>query len=299
MAEGQAGVVRAGAKLLWRRQRILWWVYAINLALAFMGTLPVARSLSKVLDRSLAAERLYKGFDVTLFAELISPPRLPLRPLAAGSFFLAVLFFLVMLFLTGGILEVYRLDRTLTSGEFFQACGTMFWRFLRLVLMMLIPLAPIVILFSGVWRWSGKLASDASREMLGFWVQVGGTIVALFLLLAVRLWFDIAQVWAVAESESRMRRVLVRASGLTFGNFATLFWVYLRILLVAAVGMAVALGVWVKFVRPEWVGVSFLLGQAVLLLWLTARLWLRASETAWFQRYGPAYSADYLDRLVA
>ena len=32
------GLVAAGAALVWRRQRVLWWVYAVNLALGLMGT---------------------------------------------------------------------------------------------------------------------------------------------------------------------------------------------------------------------------------------------------------------------
>ena len=46
-----------------------------------------------------------------------------------------------MLFVTGGILTVYREDRKLKTGEFFGASGAFFWRFVRLALLSLIPFA--------------------------------------------------------------------------------------------------------------------------------------------------------------
>lgn len=123
--------------------------------------------------------------------------------------------------------------------------------------------------------------------MLGFWVELAGAVVLLFLLMAVRLWFDLAQVRAVAEGERAMRRTVWRALKLTLGNFLPLFWIYLRISLVACAGLLAVAWVWVRFVRPERIGVSFLLGQALVLLWLGARLWQRACETLWYQRRFP------------
>ena len=34
MAVGKSSVIREGAHLLWRQQRVLWWLYGINLLLA-------------------------------------------------------------------------------------------------------------------------------------------------------------------------------------------------------------------------------------------------------------------------
>lgn len=288
MARGHGGVVGAGARLVWRRQRVLWWVYAINLVLALLGTLPAAFRIGSVLNASLAAERLRTGFDVALFAELAAHPDVSLGAQVPGSFFFVLLFFVFILFVTGGILEVYRRDLPLAAGEFFQACGAFFWRWVRLLIFLLIVLVPILILDRVLNRWSGRLASDSPREMLGFWVQVAGLGVVLFLLMAVRLWFDMAQVRAVAENERVMRRTLVSAFKLTLGSFGQLFWMYLRISLLAWAGLAAAIWVWVKFVPPERVGISFLLSQAVVLLWLGTRLWQRASETLWYQRRYPA-----------
>jgi hypothetical protein len=95
-------------------------------------------------------------------------------------------------------------------------------------------------------------------------------------------------VHAVAENESAMGRALVHSLRLTLANFTTLFWIYLRISLIAWAFSAAAFWAWIKLVQPEWIGVSFLLGQAVLLVWLGTRLWQRASETLWYAQNRPA-----------
>jgi hypothetical protein len=283
MTGTKSGAVSAGAKLVWRRQRVFWWVYAINFLLAVTGAATLRARAGAILDHSLAANRLVHGFDIAIFAALADRPSAPLAAAAPGSVLSTLVFFIFMLFLAGGILEVYRRDETLRTGEFFGACGRFFWRFVRLLIFMVIVFIPIFVLAHFVTSWSGKLASNAPQPLLGFGVEVAGLLLVAFLMMAVRLWFDLAQVLAVAEDQRLMRRTVLQAFKITFGNFGSLFWIYLRLCLLGAAGLALALWIWVRLVRPEAVGSSFLLGQAVILLWIAIRLWLRASETRWYQ----------------
>jgi hypothetical protein len=300
MADYKDGALTGGLKLLWQHQRLLWWICAVNFLLAMAGVMMALRpALAAVLDYSLEAKRLVTGFDAPTFAALMMHPSAPTSAAVPASLLAIFIFFLYMLFLTGGILEVYRRHQKLRTGEFFEACGRFFWRFVRLLIFLLILLIPVNLLSSFVQQWSGKLAGEASWGMLGFWVQVGGTAVVLFLLMVIRLVFDMAQVRAVAEDVRPMRRALLDAFKMTWRNFGTLFWIYLRLSFATWAGTAVLLWMWVRWVRPEWVGVSFLIGQAIVLLWIGTRLWLRASETCWYQQQGPQASEEYLEKLVA
>ena len=66
-------------------------------------------------------------------------PDVNLNALRRAVYMFAFVFFVFMLFVTGGILESYRQDRRLTTGEFFAASGAFFWRFVRLALLSIIP----------------------------------------------------------------------------------------------------------------------------------------------------------------
>jgi hypothetical protein len=242
--------------------------------------------VSPVLDHSLQSQALVHGFNAVVFTALLMVAH---GTAAAGtaSACLALVFFIFMLFVEGGLLEVYRLDRRLTKGEFFEASGRFFWRFVRLLIMMLIVLIPVGIVYSLGTRASHLVDERSPSPVPGIWVGLIGLLVVLFLMQAVRLWFDMAQVRAVAEDERAMRRALGRAFKITFGNFGSLYWMYLRISIVTWLVMAVVLWVWVRLVRPERIGVSFLLTQLIVLTWLGTRLWQRASETIWYQRRYP------------
>src|SRR5207249_12172077 len=121
MAGGKSNVIREGAYLLWRRQRVLWWLYGINLFLAVIGTLPTANNVGAVLNHSLAAEHLVKGFDLTFFAELAAQPSHPLSASAPASILQAVGFLWLWLLVEGVILEVYRRAARLMTSELFAA----------------------------------------------------------------------------------------------------------------------------------------------------------------------------------
>jgi hypothetical protein len=277
----------AGAGLVWRRQGVLWWIFLVNFVLAGMSAVAFRGQISPVLDNSLHSQALVHGFDAVVLAALLMEAKgIPAASTAAAC--LVLVFFIFMLFVEGGLLELYRLDRKLSKGEFFEASGRFFWRFLRLLILLLIVLIPVGIINNLFARASRVLSERSPDPFPSVWVRIAGLVVVLFLMQAVRLWFDMAQVRAVAENERAVRRALGRAFKITFGNFGSLYWLYLRISIVAGLVMAALLWVWVRLVRPEAIGVSFLLLQLILLSWLGTRLWQRASETLWYQRRYPA-----------
>jgi hypothetical protein len=278
-----SGALSEGARRVWRYQRLLWWMFVVNLVLAAFGTLPVTSAVGRVADHSLHSQNLYQAFDIPTFLDLADKPEVALWSKFTGSTLFAIIYFAFAFFLTGGILEAYRSGGKPTTGEFFQACGAFFWRWVRLLIFMLIVLTPIAILASSISKWSGTLSDDAPQEKLGFWVDVAGFLVVLLLAMLVRLWFDMAQVRAVAEDERPMRRSLARAFRLTFGNLGSLFWLYFRISFLAWLGLAAALWVWLRVPAPD-VGLSFFMFEVVLLWWIATRLWQRASETVWYER---------------
>jgi hypothetical protein len=279
----EKGFLSDGCSRVWRHQRILWWLFVVNLALGHLSVFAMVSRWAGVLDHSLAADQLYHGFNLGSYIELGMQPGVGFGTAAPGIAAFAIVFFIFMLFVTGGILEAYRSPYKISTADFFQASGAWFWRFVRLLIMFVIVLIPVAIAASAINRWSGHLSSDAAPEKLGFWVDLIGAIVTWFIAMCLRLWFDVAQVHAVATGERAMRRALKRAFGITFANFGAVFPLYLAPSLVSFIGMGVILLIWTK-VPSTSVGISFVLLEIWMLLWLGTRLWQRAGETAWYQR---------------
>lgn len=278
----QRGLLREGFGRVWRYQRVLWWMFLVNLALAYLGARPALGRMQQVLDHSMQSRRLADMFDLGAFSALSSDPEVDLYGSHGASLHFALVFFVFALFLTGGILEAYRSGRKLTTREFFEACGSYFWRWVRLLILMLIVLIPVGALASLVSKETGRLLGDAG-EKTGYWFLLGGTCVVGFLAMFVRLWFDMAQVRAVVEEETAMWRNALHGFKITTGNIATLFWMYFRISALGWLVYAAGFYIWAKMPpgRFEW---TILFLEIVIAFNFGVRLWQRACEMVWYQR---------------
>jgi hypothetical protein len=279
----QPGLLHEGFSRAWHYQRVLWFIFFINLALSHFAAGPIIHKLDGVTDHSLHAQRLSNMFDVATFSDLSSNPEVKLFEVAGASVSSGIVFFFIVLFLTGGILEAYRSGRKLTTREFFEACGSYFWRWVRLLILLLIVLIPVFMLGSFVSKETGTLLDDAAHEKTGYFFFVAGMGVVGLLAMFIRLWFDMAQVRAVVEEETGMWSNARRALKITTGNFASLFWMYLRISVLGWLVFAVGFYIWAKM-PPARFGWTIFFLEIVVLCGFGVRLWQRACEMIWYQR---------------
>lgn len=279
----ETGILREGARRVWHYQRALWWFFVVNLVLSYLSTFPLQSRIASVTNHSRAASRLVEEFDIGAFSELTSNPDVAFGARTAESLPSLFVFFIFALFLTGGILASYSANYKLTTPEFFQACGAYFWRWLRLLFFMCVFLVPLGFISYGLLTWSGRLMLDAAGEKTGYWALLGSVFLISFLAMTVRLWFDMAQVRTVVEEERVIRRSFFQALKFTLRNFGSLFWIYLRISVLAWLGLA--FGLWLVTRMPAYhSGLSFLILELALLWWAGTRFWQRASEVVWYQR---------------
>ena len=100
MAGPNSGAFLGGAGLVWRRQRVLWWIFAVNFILAFFSIHGVVPRVGNVLDHSFAAQRLVKGFDLGAFSELMLQPGVSPLDVSQAAMAYSLVFFVFMLFIT-------------------------------------------------------------------------------------------------------------------------------------------------------------------------------------------------------
>lgn len=286
MALERKGIAAAGFSLLWRRQGVLWWIFVVNLLCGGLGALPGTLRLSHALNHSLAEQKLTRGFDMGMFGELVRLPDVQIWRYTTTSYVFAFLFLIFMLFVTGGVLETFRDDRRLTTGEFFAAAGAYFWRFVRLLLLSIVPFVIVSMIYQALSKMADHIGDRAIADQVGIFLGWGTLLVFLLLALFVRLWFDIAQVRAVALDERRMWRNTGRAWRITWGGFGRLYWMYFAIGLFAWLTFAVGLVIWAKL-PPTATGTIFVLFELMMLAQIASRLWQLAGATMWYQQHTP------------
>jgi len=282
--------IRDGFGLIWRQQRLVWWIFFVNLVLGFFASIAPRVMLRPALDKSMYASDLSQSFDASVFIELLSKPEVSLGTPVAGSVVAGVIFLFYMIFIAGGVLVAFREDRKLTRGEFFHASGEYFWRMVGLLLCSIIPFGIVIALIARVGTVSGKMAADAPRDMQGFWVRVAGYLVCLVLALFVRAWFDLAQTRTVIDGVRGMFKLSFRTFVLALRHAHNLLFIYVTTTLVCAVVTFAAWRLWLNIPHNSF-GRSWLLLEIVTVVMVAIRLWQRAATVLWYENYAELQAA--------
>jgi hypothetical protein len=203
----ERGTFFGGAGLVWKWQRLLWWIFAVNLILAMFATQGMVERLGEALNHSSASSQYFvHGFDVSQVVALLSQPDSPLEFQSQTVVHFSVVFMVFMLFITGGILATYIRDERPKTGIFFEACGYHFWRFFRLLIYMLIVFLPVGGLAALASVTYNRIDDRSISPFPAVHFFEASAVVILFLLVVIRIWFDMAQVIAVADDEKRMHK---------------------------------------------------------------------------------------------
>jgi hypothetical protein len=285
MAETNRGTFFSGAGLVWQWQRLVWWLFFVCLIFGLFSTREMTERASSLLNNSVAAQRLVNGFDFSAFVTLQQLPEAPLEIQGHNIVHFSILFVVFMLFATGGILAAYVLGEKPTTTAFFEAAGHHFWRFFRLLIYLVIVLLPIAGLAAATNAMYTHIQDQTISPYPGDHFAEAACVVILLLLIIVRVWFDMAQVMAVADDEKKMHRALRRAFTLFRRNFFSLLWLYLRVSIIEWLLFALGLYGWMFHLNPQSNVTAFLLSQLMILTWIGTRLWQRASEAIWYRNH--------------
>jgi hypothetical protein len=199
---------------------------------------------------------------------------------AAGAYIL------IWLFLAGGIIDRYARGRPTRAHGFFSASGGLFFRFLRLALVMAVVYG---ILFGIVHPWLfdrlyTRLTRNLDVERTAFMIRALLYLVFGLVLAAANVIFDYAKVRIVVEDRRSALAALMAAIHFIRRDAASAVGVYaLNVLL-----FAVVVGIY-AVVAPRaggtgwmmWVG--FAIGQLYVVGRLCVKLIFWASETSLFQ----------------
>lgn len=118
-----SGLLGESWRLVWRHRRMFYWVFFVTLIFGWISSRSINREAGRVLDHSIASKDLVLGFDLARFDELTKSPEVNFSDSAPVAMWLSAVFLVYMIFITGGVLQVYKENRRLGIGEFFDACG--------------------------------------------------------------------------------------------------------------------------------------------------------------------------------
>jgi hypothetical protein len=265
-------------------KRYIVWFWLLNLTLAEFGTSAFRRNAHAILDHTLYAQRLVKGFDLSVFGELLIKPEFgSMNSMMYPAQYFSFLFFLATALFMPGIYTGYASTYRLPREEFFRACGRNLWRFIRILFLAAIVMGILAgLLFAGT-NAIVKKAGESTNAKLPFALQMTGVGLTFLIMTTMRIWFDLAQVDTVLNDQPAVRKSIAKAFRHTLGSLARLLGTYVVATIVAAIVLAAGLWIWMRLTPENIIG-AFVLAQITLLLLLIPRFWQRGIAVSYWQQ---------------
>jgi hypothetical protein len=275
----------SGFSRMMHNKRYIVWFWLLNLTLAELGTSAFRRGAHGILDHTLYAQRLVKGFDLSVFGELLFKPELgTMNSMMYPALYFSFLFFLATALFMPGIFTGYASTYRLPREEFFRACGRNLWRFIRILFLAAIVMGILAGLLLAGTNAIVKKAGESTNEKLPFELQMTGIGLTFLIMTTLRIWFDLAEVDTVLNDQPAVRKSIAQAFRHTFRSLDRLLASYVVVTMVAAIALAAGLWIWMRLISPENIIGAFVLAQITLLLLLIPRFWQRGIAVSYWQQ---------------
>ena len=285
-----------GLSLTLRSLPALLWAYLFNLVLAFLFSISLNLQLSKLLNHSLAAQRLSSGFDLGPIGETyLHLHQGPIGDAGAVTGHASIPLFLIVYFLlVPGTLFCYQTDSPARLGTLLQQGFLYFWRFVRITLLTLLVSALIL---GPLFFLQGKWADRVDDHMVGrpaFLLILAGNVVLFLVASILRLYFDLVEVYTVqlgqhlrpalfgqqARPDRRVRSTLTPALRTLRTHFAEAWPIFLLLTLLGFAAVILTARISMHMLAQPRVWPTFLLAQFGLFVMLLTRFWQRGAETS-------------------
>lgn len=250
---------------------------------------------SEVFGSSLVADKLLKKLDYNFVFEFLVYNEQFIHSIFSLAFVLILIYFLVSMFLYGGILNrlvhspaSYDVGRNNArfASVFFRGGGKFFGRFFRLTIYSLILWLVVLVFFFGLTRLVGALTAKGTREQLSFYLFFVEVVIGLLLIYLIKMILDYTRIKIVTEDTRHVFRSMFQTIGFVFKNFGKTLSLYYLLVLTGIILIGIY---WLlRQVIPDYSLVTILITFIIYQIFIASRGWLKvAFQAAQLSFYSP------------
>ncbi|MDX2445090.1 MAG: hypothetical protein QNK30_14940 [Bacteroidales bacterium] len=279
----------SGFKTTLKSYKMISLVYIVILFLGLVVAIPFFFGLKLAAGMTISPGKLLHDFDYTTFSELLKFHGEEIKSSITQGSWIVVLFIVLSIFLTGGIL------RTLKQGHkkfglynFFAGCGKFFYRLVRLSLYSIILhalLALIIYVPFAIIVTTGL--NHSFTEKTAFYVFL--TFVSIHLLLGIYLVVitDYARFILVTSDTRKALKSLWQSAKFVSGKFIGTYFLFILLLVVPLLlyYMYFFLTGKIEFTTGVMILSLFLIQQVFVWLRVFFRVWTFSSQLDYFSMY--------------
>jgi hypothetical protein len=260
--------------------RMLFILYFSNLIMALLLALPFMGFLKNSFGSSMLTENLLEGFNFTAFSNLMYYHKDGLDAILGNIKWILVVYFLLNIFLTGGIIRTLNKEK-FTTGNFFSGAAYNFFRFLGLSLIMIVvQLVFILLVYIPLGIIFDSLGEKLTNEISYYYWAIGGFTFHLLIFLLISMIGDYAKFYLVLNDSFNIFKGFWKGVRYVFSRFLKTYFLYLFLLFIPAVVMYVY---WyyekdMRMATGIGILIVFAMQQAFIFLRVFLRVWVLSSQ---------------------
>jgi len=219
-----------GWKLVLGHFKMWGLFYVCNVLFALVAAYPLNGFLQSTIGDSLAIMDSLPGFDYTFVTGFLNQYGKGFSLILNQSFLVIGAFLLFSVFLSGGILEVFkRRKEDFAFAHFWSGCGKYFFRLLRLMIYFMVGQGTLLFL---AWTCFKSLSGGLSPFVLETdrdWVNAFKIILPFYLFFAslFMMLHDYAKIHIIHQGKSLLFQPIFQAIKMVFQNFFSCIFLYL------------------------------------------------------------------------
>src|SRR3972149_4736417 len=188
--------LRTGFSRIGLHKRLVLWLYLCNVAFAGVLLFPFRNVIGKI-GKSDLSHDFVSGFSLDSFIDFLHRHSLSFQTLGYAALGLGVVYLLLYIFLTAGIVTALASDQRVSMRRFLIGAGRTFGRFVRLFIFFLLVM--------------GLLGGAATTDRAAFLRRAFGVVLLIVAGSLMMMVFDYAKIRAVVDRRRGMFRTLLAA----------------------------------------------------------------------------------------
>ena len=268
--------------------RMLFLIYLSNLFTALLLALPFMGAVKNGFGHSSLTSDLVHDFNFTAIGNLMYYHGDGILAILGGIKWIVLAYFLLSIFLTGGIVGTYNKE-SYSNSHFFGSGAYNFFRFLGLNLISIVfQLIFALAVYVPLYMILKSKADLAETETPLYYLIIAGIGIHSILFLIISMINDYGKFYLVLSNSFNIFKGFWRGTKYVFGHFLKTFFLYVFMLFIPVAIMYIYLYFQPDLKMATGVGILivFLVQQAFVLLRCFLRAWILGSQ---YQMYAHDY----------
>jgi hypothetical protein len=222
--------LKYGFRQLWQYKKIWFILYALTLLLATFVAYPLHQYLDKKVGNSLIINDIVEGFNYTFYADFMNHYGDGISPILNQSFYLIILYLLLFVFLTGGIVKTFiHHPHFYSPAIFWSNCAAYFAKIFRLSIYFFIIHGIVLTAFLVIFSLITSGMSPTNLEDEGIIFTAIRYMTPIYILFAsfFFMWQDYTKISLVKKEYTWIFQAMKDALIFIKNNFRKTFGLYL------------------------------------------------------------------------